>query len=34
VLTGERALVFVAGEAGHFEPREVELGPRSRAAWS
>jgi Cu(I)/Ag(I) efflux system membrane fusion protein len=29
VQTGERALVFVAGEAGHFEPREVELGPRS-----
>ena len=29
VQTGERALVFVAGEAGHFEPREVQLGPRS-----
>src|SRR5262249_46816093 len=29
VQTGERSLVFVAGGAGHFEPREVELGPRS-----
>ena len=29
VQTGTRALVFVAGEAGHFEPREVQLGPRS-----
>jgi RND family efflux transporter MFP subunit len=33
LLTGRRALVFLATGGGHFEPREVEIGARSDGSY-